>query len=123
MRGLSSVSERATSGSVQAAHVGLYGMARRGAWYVSANVQYARGENDTTRVIMGVGPTEIARGKLATDQLATRVDRALTTGRRVLDVGDGVLGLVQVVRDPHAHLAAGSDDRDGVLLAHGVLLR
>jgi len=77
-RGDFSVSERATSGSVQAAHVGLYGMARRGAWYISANVQYARGENDTTRAIMGVGPTEIARGKFATDQLATRVE----VGRR-----------------------------------------
>ncbi|MBN9051534.1 MAG: hypothetical protein J0H78_18910 [Rhizobiales bacterium] len=73
-RGDFAVSERATSGSLQAAHVGLYGMARRGAWYVSANVQYARGENDTTRTIMGVGPTEIARGKFASDQLSTRIE-------------------------------------------------
>jgi uncharacterized protein YhjY with autotransporter beta-barrel domain len=68
------VADRATQGSVDGAQFGAYGMTRRGAWYVFGSLGYTRFANRTSRAVAGVGPTEIARGSFASDQLSGRVE-------------------------------------------------
>lgn len=69
-----SVSELTTSGRINAGHIGAYAVQRMGAAYVAATVNYARGDTSTERTITGVGPTEIAKGRFASDQLSGRVE-------------------------------------------------
>jgi outer membrane autotransporter protein len=69
-----SVSDLSTSGDLTAAHLGVYGAKRWGAFYAMATIAYARIDNDTTRTITGAGPTETATGSFASDLLAGRVE-------------------------------------------------
>ena len=69
-----SVPDRATSGHVDGAHVGVYAMGRWGAAYAAALVSYGRYDNDTTRTIAGIGPTVTATGSFASDQLGARLE-------------------------------------------------
>ena len=55
-------------------HIGAYAVQRMGAAYLAATVNYARGETSTERTIAGVGPTEIAKGRFASDQLSGRFE-------------------------------------------------
>ena len=74
-----SVPERATSGTLDGAHVGIYGVLRRAQWYLSGTLSYGRFDNNIRRTITGVGPTENAYGRFNSTQLAVRVE----LGRRI----------------------------------------
>ena len=62
-----SVPDRATSGTLDGAHVGVYGVARQGGWYAAATATFAAFSNKTSRTIAGVGPTEIANASFDSD--------------------------------------------------------
>ncbi len=69
-----SVSDLSTSGDLTAAHLGVHAAKRWGAFYATAAITYARIDNDITRTITGVGPTETATGSFASDLLAGRIE-------------------------------------------------
>ena len=64
-----SVPDRATSGNLLGGHVGAYGVATWGALYAAGILSYSRFDNDVRRTIAGVGPTETATGRFASDLL------------------------------------------------------
>ena len=66
--------------------------------------------------------TSASRGRVGLGEAATGLAGALLAGRGVLAVVDGVGAVLQVVGDPHAHLAAGADDGDGQLLLRSCCL-
>ncbi|HEY6258020.1 MAG TPA: autotransporter domain-containing protein [Xanthobacteraceae bacterium] len=68
------VDARATSGTLDGGHVGIYGMQRFGSAYLSALVSYSRFENSTTRTIIGIGPTETATGAFSSGQVGGRLE-------------------------------------------------
>lgn len=68
------VDDRATSGRLDGAHVGVYAMQRFGATYVSGQLAYSHFNNSTTRTITGVGVDEIARGSFGSDQFGGRLE-------------------------------------------------
>ena len=113
-----SVSGLSTSGRINGGHVGAYAVQRLGSAYLAATVNYARGETSTERTITGVGPTENAKGRFASDQLSGRIEfgrkygfqgysvtpfaaiepaalwqRAYTENSTTIGGGPGVLGL------------------------------
>jgi uncharacterized protein with beta-barrel porin domain len=69
-----SVPDRAASGDVLGGHLGAYGVATWGAFYAAGVVSYSRFDNDVTRTIAGVGPTETATGRFASDLLGARLE-------------------------------------------------
>lgn len=69
-----SVSGRATSGNVVGGHLGAYGVATWGALYATGVLGYSRFDNNTTRTIAGVGPSETASGSFASDLLGARLE-------------------------------------------------
>lgn len=69
-----SVSSLSTSGHIDAGHIGAYAVQRLGSAYLAATLNYARGETSTERTIIGVGPTENASGRFASDQLSGRIE-------------------------------------------------
>ena len=69
-----SVSSRATDGTVDAGHIGTYGIARWAGFYAAGVVSYSRFENSTTRTIAGIGATETATAKFSSDLLSARVE-------------------------------------------------
>jgi uncharacterized protein with beta-barrel porin domain len=68
-----SVPRRATSGTLDGAHIGVYGAYRWGAAYVAGTLSYSHFNNLTSRTIAGVGPTETAIGNFGSDQLGGRL--------------------------------------------------
>jgi uncharacterized protein with beta-barrel porin domain len=77
-----SVSSLTTSGRINAGHAGVYAIQRMGTSYIAATMNYARGETSTDRTITGVGPTENAKGKFASDQLSGRIELGRKYGFR-----------------------------------------
>ena len=69
-----SVPALATSGSVDGAHLGAYGVARWGAWYATGALTAAAFENRTNRTIAGVGPTEVATASFKSDLFGGRFE-------------------------------------------------
>jgi outer membrane autotransporter protein len=69
-----SVAERATSGNALGGHLGAYGVATWGALYATGVLGYSRFDNNTTRTIAGVGPSETASGSFASDLLGARLE-------------------------------------------------
>jgi uncharacterized protein with beta-barrel porin domain len=69
-----SVPDRAASGGVLGGHLGAYGVATWGAFYAAGVASYSRFDNDVTRTIAGVGPTETATGRFASDLLGARLE-------------------------------------------------
>lgn len=69
-----SVSGLSTSGRVDGGHVGVYAGKRWGDVYALATLNYARLDNTTDRTITGIGPTETAHGRFASDQLGGRLE-------------------------------------------------
>jgi len=69
-----SVSSLSTTGQITAGHLGIYGVKTWGSYYASAAASYARLDNSTTRNIVGIGPSEVATGKFASDQLSARFE-------------------------------------------------
>ena len=74
-----SVPDRATSGNLLGGHVGAYGVATWGALYAAGVLSYSRFDNEVRRTIAGVGPTETATGRFASDLLR----RAARTGTQL----------------------------------------
>ena len=68
------VNDLSTSGDLTTAHLGVHAAKRWDALYATAAIAYARIDSDTTRIIAGVGPTEIAKGRFAGDLLAGRME-------------------------------------------------
>jgi outer membrane autotransporter protein len=69
-----SVPDRATSGDLLGGHVGAYGVATWGALYAAGVLSYSRFDNEIKRTIAGVGPSETATGRFATDLLGARLE-------------------------------------------------
>jgi outer membrane autotransporter protein len=69
-----SVPDRATSGSLDGAHIGAYGVGRWGPWYAAGALAFSAFDNKTSRVIAGVGPTEVATGSFNSDMLSGRFE-------------------------------------------------
>jgi outer membrane autotransporter protein len=69
-----SVPDRATSGTLDGAHLGGYGVARAGSWYAAGTLAFSVFDNRTSRTIAGVGPTEIANGSFRSDLLNGRFE-------------------------------------------------
>jgi outer membrane autotransporter protein len=69
-----SVPDRATSGTLDGAHFGAYGVARWDAWYAAGALAFNAFDNRLTRPIVGVGPTEIATGTFNSDMLSGRFE-------------------------------------------------
>lgn len=69
-----SVPDRATSGSLDAAHLGAYGVARWGSWYAAGTLAFGAFDNTTNRTIIGVGTTEMATGRFNSDTLSGRLE-------------------------------------------------
>jgi outer membrane autotransporter protein len=69
-----SVDQRSTSGKADGFHAGAYGVKRFGRFYLSGTTGYARFENETTRHIVGIGPTERAEGNFTSDTLSARLE-------------------------------------------------
>jgi outer membrane autotransporter protein len=69
-----SVPNRATSGNLLGGHVGAYGVATWGALYAAGILSYSRFDNDVRRTIAGVGPTETAIGRFASDLFGARLE-------------------------------------------------
>ncbi len=69
-----SVPDRATSGTLDGAHVGAYAVARRDGWYTAASVAFAAFSNKTSRTIAGVGPTETATASFDSNLLSSRLE-------------------------------------------------
>jgi outer membrane autotransporter protein len=69
-----SVPDRATSGTLDGAHIGTYGTARWGAWYAAGALAFSAFDNKVNRTIAGVGPTELATGTFNSDMLSGRFE-------------------------------------------------
>ncbi len=69
-----SVPDRATSGDLLGGHVGGYGVATWGALYAAGILSYSRFDNEVRRTIAGVGPSEAASGRFASDLLGARLE-------------------------------------------------
>jgi autotransporter-associated beta strand protein len=69
------VPDRATTGFLQAAHLGVYGVERSGPVYVSAALSFAAISNSTTRTIAaGFSPTETVTGSFGSELLNGRLE-------------------------------------------------
>ena len=68
-----SVPGRATSGTIDGAHLGLYGIYRAGAAYLAGTLSYSHFDNSTTRIINGIGPSETATGSFGSHQFGGRL--------------------------------------------------
>ena len=66
--------DRATSGNLLGGHVGAYGVATWGALYAAGILSYSRFDNEVRRTIAGVGPTETATGRFASDLFGARLE-------------------------------------------------
>ncbi len=71
------VSDRATSGTVDGAHLGAYGVKTWGNWYAAGALAFAAFDNNTSRTILGVGPTQIATGRFGSDLVSGRIELGL----------------------------------------------
>ena len=73
-----SVPGRATSGDVLGGHVGAYGVATWGALYAAGVLSYSRFDEEVRRTIAGVGATETASGRFASDLFGARLELGRT---------------------------------------------
>ncbi|MDA9434791.1 autotransporter outer membrane beta-barrel domain-containing protein [Bradyrhizobium sp. CCBAU 51627] len=74
------VSDRATSGRLEGAHIGAYAIQRFGASYVSGQLAYSHFNNATSRTVTGVGPDELAKGAFGSNQFGGRLEVGRTFG-------------------------------------------
>ncbi len=80
------VSDRATNGDLIGGHIGVFGAKTWGALYAAGSLNYARFDNSTSRTISGVGTTEFAKGRFASDLVGGRFELGyrVTHGRAIL---------------------------------------
>ncbi len=69
-----SVADRNTSGTLDGAHAGLYGIERLGAFYVAGTVDYAHYYNTTDRFVTGLGGSQEERGKFSSNEWLARFE-------------------------------------------------
>jgi autotransporter-associated beta strand protein len=69
-----SVPDRATSGTLDGTHIGAYSVARWGSWYTAGALAFNAFDNQISRTIAGVGPTEMATGQFRSDMLGGRLE-------------------------------------------------
>ncbi|MFL6821290.1 MAG: autotransporter domain-containing protein [Xanthobacteraceae bacterium] len=69
-----SVRDRITSGHLDAAHFGGYGVKTWGWLYAAGALSFSTFRNSTTRTIAGIGPTETATGSFGSNLLSGRVE-------------------------------------------------
>jgi outer membrane autotransporter protein len=69
-----SVRDRITSGHLEGAHFGGYGVKTWGLLYTAGALSFSTFRNDTTRSIVGIGPTETATGSFGSNLLSGRVE-------------------------------------------------
>jgi outer membrane autotransporter protein len=69
-----SVPDRMTSGHLDGAHLGAFGVSRWGALYALGTASYGWFDNSTTRTIVGVGPAEFATGRFTSNALGGRLE-------------------------------------------------
>ena len=68
-----SVRDRATSGSLEGAHVGLYGVTNNGPLYVAGTVDYAHFSNKTT-CFTGLGMNETSKAAFTSEAVSGRIE-------------------------------------------------
>jgi outer membrane autotransporter protein len=68
------VPDRSTSGHLTGGHIGVYAVRTWSAYYAASSVSYARFDNSTTRDIAGVGTSENAKGRFASDAISGRLE-------------------------------------------------
>ena len=69
-----SVRDRITSGHLEAAHFGGYGVKTWRSFYAAGALSFSTFRNDTTRSIVGIGPTETATGSFGSNLLSGRLE-------------------------------------------------
>jgi outer membrane autotransporter protein len=69
-----SVRDRITSGHLEAAHFGGYGVKTWGSLYAAGALSFSTFRNSTTRTIAGIGPTEIATGSFGSNLFSARLE-------------------------------------------------
>jgi outer membrane autotransporter protein len=69
-----SVRDRITSGHLEGAHVGGYGVKTWGSLYAAGTLGFSTFRNSETRSIAGIGPTETASGSFGSNLLSGRVE-------------------------------------------------
>jgi outer membrane autotransporter protein len=69
-----SVRDRITSGHLEAAHFGGYGVKRWGSLYAAGALSFSTFRNSETRSIVGIGPTETATGSFGSNLLSARLE-------------------------------------------------
>jgi len=69
-----SVRDRITSGHLEGAHFGGYGVKTWGWLYAAGALSFSTFRNDTTRSIVGIGPTETATGSFGSNLLSGRLE-------------------------------------------------
>ena len=69
-----SVRDRITSGHLEGAHFGGYGVKTWGSLYTAGALSFSTFRNDTTRSIVGIGPTETATGRFGSNLLSGRLE-------------------------------------------------
>jgi subtilase-type serine protease len=69
-----SVRDRITSGHLEGAHFGGYGVKTWGWLYTAGALSFSTFRNDTTRSIVGIGPTETATGSFGSNLLSGRFE-------------------------------------------------
>jgi len=69
-----SVRDRITSGHLEAAHFGGYGVKTWGSLYAAGALGFSTFRNDVSRTIVGVGPTQVATGSSGSNLLGGRLE-------------------------------------------------
>jgi outer membrane autotransporter protein len=69
-----SVSDRATSGTVEGGHFGVYGVSHWGAFYAASTIDYAHYDNTTDRFVTGLGGIEEEKGRFSSDEWISRFE-------------------------------------------------
>jgi outer membrane autotransporter protein len=69
-----SVRDRITSGHLDAAHFGGYGVKTWGSLYAAGALSFSTFRNDTTRSIVGIGPAETATGSFGSNLFSGRAE-------------------------------------------------
>jgi autotransporter-associated beta strand protein len=68
------VRDRITSGHLEAAHFGGYGVKTWGSFYTAGALSFNTYRNDTSRTIVGVGPIETAAGNFGSNMWSGRLE-------------------------------------------------
>jgi outer membrane autotransporter protein len=74
-----SVDSRATSGTVDGAHFGVYGVERFGNAYVAGTAGYSHYNNTTDRFVTGLGAAQEERGRFSGDEWLARFEGGYKT--------------------------------------------